>query len=161
MKKLIAVFAAGLLSGAPAAQEKIEWNSLPMQDAFVFGVGSRRVAIFSDPACLPCRMLERDLEKRGIAVFVFPVISDKDKESAELNRAIACAPNPAEAWQNWMTAGIQPPAREEENCIAEAAARNKNFAKTRSINVVPTAIFEDGTRAVGAAAIKSALAGSK
>jgi thiol:disulfide interchange protein DsbC len=162
-KKLIAVAVAGLLSGAAAfaqdKQDKIEWNSLPLSDAFVFGDGARKIAIFSDPTCVSCRALERDLDRvPGIAVYYLPVTTDA--ESSEKNRAIACSPDPREAWRAWMVGGVQPPPA-PENCIAEAAARNKNFAKLHGINVVPTAIFEDGGRVVGAAAIKSALAVSK
>jgi thiol:disulfide interchange protein DsbC len=129
---------------------KIDWNALPLQDAIVFkkGEGKRKLAVFVDPNCGFCKRLEAEIDKiDNITVYYLPT-SILGKDSVEKNRAIACAPNPTEAYRAWMKDGTHPPAA-PETCKAEAASRNTDYAKSHGVHGTPTMYFADGSRMVG------------
>lgn len=115
----------------------------------VKGSGARKLAIFEDPDCPYCKVLEKTLEAIDdvtVYVYLYPIDSLHPQAAAK-SRAVWCAPDRASAWAEVMRTGILPVA--PANCvdpIAEIAA----FAKRHRISGTPTMVLADGTRLVGA-----------
>ncbi|MFM8900360.1 MAG: DsbC family protein [Burkholderiales bacterium] len=129
----------------------INFSSLPLKDAMVWqvGNGSRKVAVFVDPFCGPCRFLEGELQKLSdvtVYVFLYPSLGP---ESEKKSREIWCAKDNARVWLRWMLARQQPPLS-FMSCDSSALARNEAFGRQHRITGTPTIIFQDGYRMPGA-----------
>jgi thiol:disulfide interchange protein DsbC len=129
----------------------IKFDSLPIKDAFtiVRGNGQRKLAVFEDPNCGYCKRFERDLQKVDnvtIHMFLYPILGP---DSAEKSKAIWCAKDKGQAWQDWMVRE-QAPAPAAAMCDTSALARNVELGKTHKINGTPTLLFVNGTRVPGA-----------
>jgi hypothetical protein len=77
------------------------------------GQGQRRsqAAIFEDPDCPYCKVLEKTLKEVNnltVFVFLFP-IDQLHPEAAAKSRAVWCAPDRAKAWADTMHTGAVPP----------------------------------------------------
>jgi len=111
----------------------------------VKGNGARRIAIFEDPDCPYCRVLEQTLkgiDNLTVYVFLFP-IDQLHPEAAAKSLAVWCAPDRAKAWDEVMRTGAVPAGSPQcANPMADIAG----FAKRHRINSTPT----DGRRLVGA-----------
>lgn len=130
----------------------IKFDELPFKDAvtIVRGNGKRRMAVFEDPNCGPCKMLERNLQKVDnvtIHVFLFPILGP---DSGEKSKAIWCAKDQAKAWQDWMVRD-QPAAAAAADCDTSALTRNVGMAQKYKLNSTPTLVFIDGVKVPGAA----------
>jgi len=133
-------------------QEKlmaIEFDSLPLKDAFTFvrGNGKRKVALFEDPNCGYCKRFERELQKVDnvtVHVFLYPILGP---DSNEKSRNVWCAKDKAKAWLDWMVRDQAPPAA---TCDVAAVARNVEFGRKHRISGTPTLVLADGTRVPGA-----------
>jgi thiol:disulfide interchange protein DsbC len=129
----------------------VKFESLPLKDAFtiVRGNGQRKLAVFEDPNCGYCKRFERDLQKVDnvtIHMFLYPILG---AESNEKSKAIWCAKDRAQAWQDWMVRDQQvPPAA--AMCDTSALARNVELGRTYKITGTPTLIFTNGSRVPGA-----------
>lgn len=131
-------------------QSKVYLRDLPLQDSIVVvkGDGRYKMAVFFDPMCQPCKKMESEIEKiNNVTVYYFPT-NLLGKRSAEINRAIMCAPDKAGALRAWMINGVIPPAA-PANCNSEASNRNTNFLKSHGSTLVPTSYFANGTRVSG------------
>jgi thiol:disulfide interchange protein DsbC len=129
----------------------IKFDSLPIKDAFtiVRGNGARKLAVFEDPNCGYCKRFERDLQKVDnvtIYMFLYPILG---QDSADKSKAIWCAKDKAQAWQDWMLRD-QPAPSAAAMCDASPLARNIEFGKSYRIQGTPTLFFEDGSRIPGA-----------
>jgi thiol:disulfide interchange protein DsbC len=146
----------GLAAAVPAqaqqmaAPARIDFASLPLQRAIkvVHGNGARRLAVFSDPDCPYCQLLERDtlerLDNVTIYTFLFPLARHGD--AARKSQLIWCAPDPALAWQEWMRYRKLPAARA---CVPPLRA-NLTLANKLGIRVTPTLILPQGEAVLGA-----------
>lgn len=130
---------------------KISFDTLNTKLAisWVKGSGARKLAIFEDPDCPYCKVLEktlREIDDVTIHVFLFP-IDQLHPEAAAKSRSVWCAPDRAKAWADVMHAGVVPagPAK-----CADPIAEISAFAKSHRISGTPTMILADGTRLVGA-----------
>lgn len=114
----------------------------------VKGNGARRIAIFEDPDCPYCRVLEQTLtsiDNLTVYVFLFP-IDQLHPEAAAKSLAVWCAPDPAKAWDEVMRTGAVPAGVPRcSNPMANIA----DFAKRHRISSTPTTILEDGRHLVG------------
>jgi thiol:disulfide interchange protein DsbC len=129
----------------------IKFESLPLKDAFtiVRGNGQRKLAVFEDPNCGYCKRFERDLQKVDnvtIHMFLYPILGP---DSAEKSKAIWCARDKAQAWQDWMVRD-QSPAPAAAMCDTSALTRNVELGKAYKINGTPTLLFVNGNRVPGA-----------
>lgn len=129
----------------------IKFDSLPLKDAFIIvrGNGARKLAVFEDPNCGYCKRFERDLQRVDnitVYMFLYPILG---QDSAEKSKAIWCAKDKAQAWQDWMLRD-QPAPAAAAMCDASALLRNIEFGKSYRIQGTPTLFFEDGTRVPGA-----------
>src|SRR6218665_2335546 len=81
-----------------------DFSTLPLKDAgtIVRGDGRRRLAIFEDPNCGYCKLLERNLQQVNditVYLFLYPILND---DSTQKSRNIWCAKDKAGAWQDQM-----------------------------------------------------------
>lgn len=131
---------------------KVEWASLPLANAIktVKGNGKRQLAVFSDPDCPYCKLLEASLEKLDnvtIYTFLFPLASLHPQAEAKAV-AVWCSKNPSVAWQNLMVKAEEPKASRADctNPIKE----NVELGRLLGINGTPTLIAADGSIKPGA-----------
>lgn len=152
----------GIQDTQPVAQQQkraepppISWASLPLKDAFVRvnGKGERKLAIFSDPDCPYCKLLEKELdglENVTIYTFMFPIASLHPGAQSK-SEAIWCAGNDAtrsKLWVDLLTKGKQPPKTKE---CATPVERNVALAESLGVRGTPTLITADGRRLPGMA----------
>ena len=124
----------------------IRFADLPLEMAIktVKGKGQRVMAVFEDPNCPYCRKLHetlRGIDNVTVYTFLLNILSD---DSAAKAKNIWCAPDRAQAWQQWIQDAKQAPA-------APAACPTPNeqvLALGRKLHVqgTPTIYFADGTR---------------
>lgn len=134
-----------------AQLNKIEWTSLPLANAIktIKGNGKRQLAVFSDPDCPYCKLLEVSLEKLDnvtIYTFLFPLASLHPQAEAKAV-AVWCSKNPSVAWHNLMVKAEEPKASADcKNPIKDNVA----LGQLLGINGTPTLIAPDGSMKPGA-----------
>lgn len=129
---------------------RVSFASLPLENAFkvVNGDGSRKIAVFSDPDCPFCKQFEEDLaklENATIYTFIMP-IEGLHPGASEKAKAIWCAPDRVDAWNQWMRKNVLP--KNLGNCD-NPIAKNVQLGSRLGINGTPTTIFADGKRIPG------------
>lgn len=146
-------------SEGPAGAQAVAVESLPLADAIttVPGNGSRRLFVFSDPACSFCKRLEPELEKlQDVTVHTFLV----PFQGRALPQAVWCAADRSKAWRELMLHGdttslaasgaprATGAAAEQADCPTPLD-RNLQLARQLRINGTPTLIYADGLRTDG------------
>ena len=123
----------------------------------VKGEGKRVLSTFEDPNCGYCKQLSRELVKIDnvtIYTFLLPILS---QDSVEKSRAVWCADNRAQAWEDLMLKAALP--QGERNC-ATPVEKNRQLMRRFGIRGTPTIYLEDGRHIGGylsAAQIEQAL----
>jgi thiol:disulfide interchange protein DsbC len=143
----------------------VRFDSLPFKDAFtiVRGNGERKLAVFEDPNCGYCKRFERDLQTINnvtVYLFLYPILG---QDSVDKSKAIWCAKDRVQAWQDWMVRD-QAPSNAAAMCDTAAIKRNVELGRTHKVTGTPTLFFVDGSRvpgAVDAKQIEKRLAGAK
>lgn len=128
-------------------QNSIDWKKLPLQDAVksVRGNGKRQIAIFSDPNCPYCKQLEAELSKLNdvtIYTFIYPIKT----QSIAVSKQIFCEKDPALAWSNLISKGLQPTSN--KTC-ANPVERNLSLGKSLGLTGTPAIIFSNGFKVMG------------
>ena len=128
-------------------QNSIDWKKLPLQDAVksVRGNGKRQIAIFSDPNCPYCKQLEAELSKLNdvtIYTFIYPIKT----QSIAVSKQVFCEKDPALAWSNLISKGIQPGSK--KTC-ANPVERNLSLGKSLGLTGTPAIIFSNGFKVMG------------
>jgi thiol:disulfide interchange protein DsbC len=129
----------------------IKVDTLPYKDSFtiVRGTGERKLVVFEDPNCGYCKRFERELQTVNnvtIHMFLYPILGP---DSLEKSKAIWCAKDRGQVWQDWMVREVPIP-NSVQMCDTNALKRNVELGRTYKINGTPTLIFVDGTRVPGA-----------
>nr|WP_237219161.1 DsbC family protein [Rhodoferax aquaticus] len=129
----------------------IKFDELPFKDAFtiVRGNGKRKIAVFEDPNCGYCKRFEREMQKVDnvtFYMFLYPILG---ADSVEKSKAIWCAKDRAQTWQDWMVRDQALPST-PANCDTSALNRNVEAGRASKINGTPTLLFTNGTRVPGA-----------
>jgi thiol:disulfide interchange protein DsbC len=159
MQDLTAPKLAQAASPDEADAQPIAFDRLPLGDAIrtVRGEGSRRLVVFSDPACLYCRQLEPELAKLdNVTIFTFVV----PFQGHALPLGIVCARDRARAWREFMLEGSRSSFGDSANCD-HPLGRNLALARELRVTGTPTLFFDDGSRSAGyapAGQIESRLA---
>jgi thiol:disulfide interchange protein DsbC len=123
----------------------------------VKGDGKRTLYTFEDPNCGYCKQLSRELIKIDnvtIYTFLLPILS---QDSVEKSRAVWCAEDRAQAWENLMLRAALP--ENARNCTTPIE-RNRELMRRFGIRGTPAIYLEDGRRIGGylpAAQIEQAL----
>ena len=132
---------------------RIDVSILPLDQAIktVHGKGERNLYVFADPYCGYCQRLEKTLKSLDnvtIYTFVTPLLNS----DAMVDR-ILCAPNPAQAWDNWMLENKEPPALDAK-CKITTGKKNYELFERLGLEGAPCMYFDDGNRLEGAASIE-------
>lgn len=139
----------------------VDFSKLPLDLAVkrVKGNGKRKLAYFADPNCTFCKKLEHELLNVNdvtLYLFLYPIFPG----SEEKVRDIWCNKNPAQAWENLMVKGVQPPVAK---CAAPTSKVLELGHKLR-VNGTPALVFANGEMVPGympADALNKALDGNK
>lgn len=133
---------------SPAATRP-DFYTLPLGDAFktVRGKGTRRMAVFADPACHFCRQLEAELDKLDdVTVYTFLLpLAALHPDAPAIAESVWCAADPQAAWRQALR-GERPPA----GTCPTPLTRIAKFAEEHGIAGTPYIVFENGKHAVGA-----------
>lgn len=129
----------------------IKFDALPFKDAFMIvrGNGQRKIAVFEDPNCGYCKHFERDLQKVDnvtVYMFLYPILGN---DSIDKARAIWCAKDRGQTWQDWMVREQAIP-KVNGSCDANALARNVELGRVHKVTGTPTLLFTNGVRVPGA-----------
>lgn len=132
-----------------ASLPKVKLADLPLSSAIkiVKGNGKRTVVAFEDPNCGYCKRLEKSFENINdvtLYVFLYPILGD---DSVTKAKAIWCAPNRAQAWQDWMKNGT--PLGTKTNC-ENPIQQNVELGEKLAVTGTPTMFFASGKRIPGA-----------
>jgi thiol:disulfide interchange protein DsbC len=142
-----------------------DFASLPLKDAVVWkqGDGSRKVAVFADPNCGVCKMLEvelRKIENLTVYTFLIPILGG---DSPQKVKNIWCVKDRSKTWNDWMINSVEPP-RAMGSCDTAALVRNIEMAQAHKLTGTPAIVFEAGKHVPGflkADDIEKRLAASK
>jgi thiol:disulfide interchange protein DsbC len=125
----------------------VQIDQLPLADAIktIKGNGTRKMVVFSDPACGYCKRLEPELDKLdNVTIHTFLVPFQGEAKPI----AIWCASDRQLAWRQIM--------RQNDASILNASANcphpiNRNLALAQRLKVrgTPTMFFADGRRIDG------------
>lgn len=132
---------------------RIDIKTLPLDQALktVHGIGTRNLYLFADPYCGYCQRLEKTLKSLDdvtIYTFVTPLLNSE----AMVNR-ILCAPNPNQAWENWMLENKEPPAL-DASCKKTTGKKNYELFERLGLEGAPAMYFDDGLRLEGAVSLE-------
>lgn len=128
---------------------KIRFSNLPFGQAVrkVNGKGERKIAVFSDPNCGYCKRLEEMLNGvDNLTIYIFP-LNILSERSRAISRNIWCAPDSAQAWNNWMLKGEKPPEAAKDCAYSDDAVLA--LARQFEITGTPVIFFQDGSRITG------------
>lgn len=128
----------------------VDWKDLPLQDAIkiVRGNGKRQIAVFEDPNCGYCRVVEQNFQKINdvtIYVFLLPILT---AHSTEVSKQIWCSADKGKAWVDWILEKKSPTSTKTD--CANPIARNLEFSRKYKITGTPALFFADGARVPGA-----------
>lgn len=121
------------------------------------GDGKRILYTFEDPNCGYCKQLTRELasiDNVTIYTFLLPILS---QDSVEKSRAVWCAENRAQAWEDLMLKAMVPQGAKE---CATPIEKNRQLMRRFGIRGTPAIYLEDGRHIGGylpAAQIEQAL----
>ena len=144
---------------ARTATAPVRFDQLPLSDAIktVHGNGQRKAAVFSDPNCPYCKLLEPELAALdNVTLYTFLVPFQGEAKPI----AIWCAGDRAEAWQRLMLHGDDSALKTEAACD-HPIARNLALAHQLGVQGTPTLIWAGGSRTegfVGRAVLEARLA---
>jgi len=124
----------------------IDFDKLPLELAVkkVKGNGKRKLAIFTDPNCIYCRKLEKELS--GVSdvtlyLFMYPIFPG----SAEIVRNVLCSKDPVKAWDDWMQREVRP-----ANAVCNTQTdKVMALGQKLHVNGTPNLIFGNGIQAPG------------
>lgn len=143
-----------LTADLKATLDRVDPTGLPLELALrrASGKGTRTLYVFADPTCGFCKQLEAALAAVPditVHTFVVPVLGPQAKRIAT---AIACAPDPAAAWNAWMLRSQEPALDSAAASCEPGAARvaaAERLASTLDITGTPTLIAADGRKNAG------------
>jgi len=133
------------------ALNAVNFEALPFNLAIksVRGDGSRKLAIFADPLCPYCQMLEREMQ--GITnvtlyTFLYPIESLHPGATVK-SVEIWCAKDRSGAWSKWMLQKVNPG---DTQCKGAPVEELQKLGDQLHIDSTPTFFTVDGKRTRGA-----------
>jgi len=129
----------------------VSFDSLPLNLAIktVRGDGTRKVAIFADPMCPYCQMLEREMQdvtNVTIYTFLYPIESLHPGASVK-SVEIWCSKDRSGAWSKWMVQKVKPA---DTQCKGTPVEEVQKLGAKLHIDSTPTLFTVDGKRTRGA-----------
>ncbi len=126
--------------------ERVDISSLKPEDAIVFGNGTKKLIVFSDPECPFCKQLEKELAQLAdvqILLYPFP-IAQIHPNASSVAKHIWCSKDRAKAWRQYLAQGTLDALPSQEANCATPIERNVAVAAQLGINGTPTLIAADG-----------------
>ena len=137
----------------------IDFKGLPLQNAIEIkkGTGAYKFAVFTDPDCPYCKVLEKDLAESKITdytvyVFLYP-LKHLHPDAAVKAESIWCAKDKAKVWHNWMLEDTPPPQATCDNPLTA----NAKLAEDLGVNGTPSIYLQDGKPAQNLEELSSAI----
>ncbi|NNM59378.1 MAG: DsbC family protein [Legionellales bacterium] len=156
-------------SNAGDSSAVIAWKSLPLDSAIITGKkGGTPVAVFLDPDCPYCKVLQQDLLKNNaleVYEFLMP-IAELHPEAVGKTEAVWCAADRAKA----LTSAMLNPFFGQDSasvpeCDLSGLMKIKDFATSHHFNATPILIRQDGVIHYGYLSLSEltawAMAGNK
>jgi thiol:disulfide interchange protein DsbC len=130
----------------------IDFAKLPFELALkeVRGSGERKLAVFTDPDCPYCKMVEanglKTLENVTIYRFLMPIAS-LHPDAARKSKIIWCAKDRLASWKGWIEKGQLPEGKGDcENPVDKTIQLGQELG----VDGTPALFFENGKRVPGA-----------
>ncbi len=137
------------------------FDSLPLDVAIkkVYGKGTHKIVVFSDPDCPFCKKLEHDFAKNAdkldmtVYTLMLP-IEELHPGALQHARQILCSEDPNKAWYDWILDNNQP-IDKQETCEKANSILEKSGEAAMKFQVqgTPTIVFENGFSQAGAESV--------
>jgi putative thiol:disulfide interchange protein dsbC len=136
------------------------FDILPTDTAIktVFGKGTHKIAVFTDPDCPYCKRLEADLaqnaDKLDLTVYTLILPIEQLHEGAlHHSRQILCSKDQKQAWHDWILKDKAP--ESDGNCETAKVILEKvaEAAMKYQVQGTPTIVFENGFSQAGAESV--------
>lgn len=137
------------------------FDSLPLDVAIkkVYGKGTHKIVVFSDPDCPFCKKLEHDFAKNAdkldmtVYTLMLP-IEELHPGALQHARQILCSEDPNKAWYDWILHNNQP-IDKQETCEKANSILEKSGEAAMKFQVqgTPTIVFENGFSQAGAESV--------
>jgi thiol:disulfide interchange protein DsbC len=117
----------------------------------VRGTGARKVAVFTDPDCPYCKMLEKeliDINNVTVYTFLFP-LDQLHPDARNKSKAIWCSADRSKTWLDFMLKSV-PLKEAAANCEAPFA-KTEEVGKKYKVRGTPLLVFPNGEKLPGAA----------
>jgi len=119
---------------------KVDFKSLPLDDAIKSGSGKKKIAVFSSPFCPWCRKLHEELKKSDdftVYNFIVPY------GDPNILKTLFCMNNPKDAFDKAYNNNM--PKTGKTDCEkANQLQKNGELMRKNFISSFPTAILENG-----------------
>lgn len=116
---------------------RIEFASLPKEDAIKMGEGKRSLAVFTDPACSYCKKLHEELKKlKDVAIYIY--LYPLDQEGVKRAVDIWCSDNRLQSYE----AAVEGKRVRSSGCQDHPIQRNLSLGKRLFVNATPTIITD-------------------
>lgn len=120
---------------------KVDFSSLPLQDAIKVGSGPHKIALFMSMKCPHCHKLYKEMvQNKALSIYVFLYPANA--------QGIWCASDKENALYDAVVNGKDPKPIAQK-CDLSALQRNVEFARSKKIRSTPTLIYGDGDSTVG------------
>lgn len=137
------------------------FDSLPLDVAIkkVYGKGTHKIVVFSDPDCPFCKKLEHDFAKNAdkldmtVYTLMLP-IEELHPGALQHARQILCSEDPNKAWYDWILDNNQPNGKQETCEKANSILEKSGEAAMKfQVQGTPTIVFENGFSQAGAESV--------
>lgn len=137
------------------------FDSLPLDVAIkkVYGKGTHKIVVFSDPDCPFCKKLEHDFAKNAdkldmtVYTLMLP-IEELHPGALQHARQILCSEDPNKAWYDWILDSNQPNDKQETCEKANSILEKSGEAAMKfQVQGTPTIVFENGFSQAGAESV--------
>lgn len=137
------------------------FDSLPLDVAIkkVYGKGTHKIVVFSDPDCPFCKKLEHDFAKNAdkldmtVYTLMLP-IEELHPGALQHARQILCSEDPNKAWYDWILDNNQPDDKQETCEKANSILEKSGEAAMKfQVQGTPTIVFENGFSQAGAESV--------
>ncbi len=133
--------------GKPAAQRKVEFSKLPLNEALVMGPkrAKKKVAVFTDPDCPFCRKLHEEIKhvlakRHDVAFYIFlRPLPMHGKDAVDKAQAVICAKS-----LTLLDEALSGKAVPKPTCGNEQVAKNNALADSLEFRGTPVLVREDG-----------------
>lgn len=124
---------------------------LPLDAAIktVRGNGSRKVAVFTDPDCPYCKMLEKeliDVTNVTVYTYLFP-LDQLHPDARNKSRAIWCSPDKSKAWLDFMLKNVA--LKDAPTNCEVPFAKIEELGRKYKVRGTPLVLFASGEKVPG------------